>query len=207
MMSAIFCGMILFSVAVALLTGRMEDVSQAAMNEGATAVQLVISILGVMCLWSGLMRVAEKAGLTAKVAKALCPLTRLAFPGLDPHGKAMQAISMNMSANLLGLGNAATPLGIVAMQELSKESPIQGIASNHMVMFVVLNTAALDLLPTTTGLLRMQAGSVAPFDILPAVWVASSASVAVGIILTKFLSKFSPIKKETSDERSRYGKH
>ena len=97
---------------------------------------------------------------------------------------------MNISANLLGLGNAATPLGINAMKELAKLSHQPGVATPHMAMFVVLNTAALDLLPTTTGLLRMQAGSTAPFDILPAVWLASSASVVVGVVVTKLLGSF-----------------
>ncbi len=206
MMSAIFCTMILFSVIVAILTGRMEDISTAAMSEGGMAVELLIGLLGVMCLWSGLMRVAEQSGLTQKLAVLLSPLTRLAFPGLDPKSPAMQAISMNMSANLMGLGNAATPLGIVAMQELAKESPVEGTASNHMVMFVVLNTAALDLLPTTTALLRMQAGSASPFDILPSVWVASSASVIVGVLLAKTLSVLTPMSRVKSGERSGHGK-
>ncbi len=187
MMNYIFFGMILFGIMVALLCGRMEAVSTALLSECGGAVELVLSLTGTMCLWCGLMKVADRAGLTEKISRMLSPLTRLAFPGLDPQGPAMRAISMNISANLLGLGNAATPLGINAMKELAKLSPLQGTATNHMAMFVVLNTAALDLLPTTTGLLRMQAGSAAPFDILPAVWLASSASVVTGVLLAKIL--------------------
>ena len=192
MMNYIFSGMILFGIAVALLCGRMEAVSSALMTECGSAVELVVSLTGSMCLWCGLMKVADHAGLTEKISRLLSPLTRLAFPGLDPQGAAMRAISMNVSANLLGLGNAATPLGISAMKELSKLSPLQGVATNHMAMFVVLNTAALDLLPTTVGLLRLQAGSASPFDILPAVWLASSASVVVGVVLAKLLGLKSP---------------
>lgn len=186
-MNYIFAGMILFGIMVALLCGRMEAVSSALMTECGSAVELVVGLTGSICLWCGLMKVADRAGLTEKISRLLSPLTRIAFPGLDPHGPAMRAISMNISANLLGLGNAATPLGINAMKELAKLSPLQGVATNHMAMFVVLNTAALDLLPTTVGLLRLQAGSSSPFDILPAVWLASSASVVVGVTLAKLL--------------------
>ena len=119
MMNYIFCAMILFGIVVALLCGRMEAVSAALMNDCGAAVEMVITLTGTMCLWCGLMKVAEKAGLTHIISRALSPLTRLAFPGLDPAGPAMGAISMNISANLLGLGNAATPLGINAMQELN----------------------------------------------------------------------------------------
>ena len=187
MMNYIFSGMLLFGIVTALLCGRMEAVSSALMSECGNAVELVLELTGTMCLWCGLMKVAEKAGLTEKISRLLSPLTRLAFPGLAADGAAMRAISMNISANLLGLGNAATPLGITAMKELAKLSPQPGVATHHMAMFVVLNTAALDLLPTTTGLLRMQAGSAAPFDILPAVWLASSASVVIGVVVTKLL--------------------
>ena len=193
MMNFIFAGMILFGIATAALCGRMESVSQALMTECTAAVELALSLTGTMCLWSGLMRVADRAGLTRKLSRLLSPLTKLAFPGLDPHGPAMKAISMNISANLLGLGNAATPLGIAAMKELHALSPLQHTATDHMAMFVVLNTAALDLLPTTTALLRMQAGAAAPFDILPAVWAASSASVVIGVVLAKLLARLAPL--------------
>ena len=200
MMNYIFCAMILFGILVALLCGRMDAVSTALMNDCGGAVEMVITLTGTMCLWCGLMKVAEKAGLTRAISRLLSPLTRLAFPGLDPSGPAMGAISMNISANLLGLGNAATPLGISAMQQLAKLSSTPGVATNHMAMFVVLNTAALDLLPTTVGLLRMQAGSATPFDILPAVWLASSASVVVGVVLAKLLGHF--FKKEKHHAKS-----
>lgn len=196
MMNYIFSAMVLFGILVALLCGRMEAVSTALMNECGGAVEMVVSLTGTMCLWCGLMKVADKAGLTQTISRMLSPLTRLAFPGLEPEGPAMRAISMNISANLLGLGNAATPLGISAMKELAKLSATPGVATNHMAMFVVLNTAALDLLPTTVGLLRMQAGSASPFDILPAVWLASSASVVVGVVLAKLLGMGQNTKKE-----------
>lgn len=192
MMNVIFAGMILFGAAVAALCGRMEAVSQALMSQCGGAVELTLGLTGTLCLWSGLMKVGDRAGLTRTVSRLLSPLTGAAFPGLDPQGPAMKAISMNISANLLGLGNAATPLGIAAMKELEALSPLQDTATDHMAMFVVLNTAALDLLPTTTALLRMQAGAAAPFDILPAVWTASAASVVVGVLLAKALGRLCP---------------
>lgn len=193
MMNWLFGCMILVSVAAAALTGRMGAVSDSIMTECGGAVQLTLGLAGAMCMWSGLMKVADRAGLTAGLSRLLSPLTRLAFPGLDPAGAAMGAITMNLSANLLGLGNAATPLGIAAMQELAKLAPAPGTATDHMAMFVVLNTAALDLLPTTTALLRMQAGAKAPFDILPAVWVASAASVLFGAVTARLLALARPL--------------
>ena len=206
MMNWIFFGMVALSVVFGALSGRMEQVSSAAMTECGGAVQLVLSLVGTMCLWSGLMRVADQAGLTVKISRLLSPLTKIAFRGLGQDSPAMRAISMNMSANLLGLGNAATPLGIAAMKELEKEADYPEAASDHMVMFVVLNTAALDLLPTTTALLRLQAGAAAPFDILPAVWVASVASVIIGVMVAKFLSAaFRPLARRSRTLGGRHG--
>jgi spore maturation protein A len=142
---------------------------------------------GAVCLWSGVMELMSRCGLAEGLSRLFRPLLRHLFPSAARDSEAMNALSANFSANLLGLGNAATPLGITAMKELAKLSPQPGVATHHMAMFVVLNTAALDLLPTTTGLLRMQAGSAAPFDILPAVWLASSASVVIGVVVTKLL--------------------
>lgn len=189
MMNFVFAGMMLLGVVSALVCGRMEEVSTALLGGCGQAVELLLGLTGSMCLWCGLMQVADRAGLTQKLSRLLAPLMGLLFPGLEPTGPAARAITLNLSANLLGLGNAATPLGLRAMGELARLSP-GPVASNHMAMFVVLNTAALDLLPTTTALLRMQAGSAAPFDILPAVWLASAASVVVGAGLARLLAAF-----------------
>ena len=182
MMSYLFFLMIALSVLFGALTGRIEAVSLAAMSECGRAVELVISLMGVMCLWSGLMQVAESSHLTEKLSHAFSPLIRRLFRGLDPDSAAGKAICMNLTANLLGLGNAATPLGITAMKELDELNHRSPTASSHMILFVVLNTASLQLIPTTTATLRLQAGSTEPFAILPAVWVASIASVLAGVI-------------------------
>lgn len=191
MMKWIFSGLILLAVVFGALNGRLSHVTSAALSECGNAVQLTLTLMGAMCLWSGMMKIADKAGLTDRLSRAFRPVLRLLFRGLDPAGPAAKAISMNIAANLLGLGNAATPLGISAMRELQKLSPQTDCATDNMVLFVVLNTASLQLIPTTTAMLRQQANSVAPLDIMPAVWVASLASVASGVLAAKFLGALS----------------
>ena len=188
MMNVIFAGIILFSFVFAALTGRMPQLSEAAMGQAGEAVTLVLSLTGMLCLWSGLMKIAQESGLAELLSRLLSPVTKRLFKGLRPNGEAVNAITMNLIANFLGLGNAATPLGIRAMCEMAKEQRADGAATNDMAMFVVLNTASIHLIPTTTAMLRMQAGSAAPLDILPATWIASVGSVAVGIVMAGLLA-------------------
>lgn len=187
MMSYLIGGMILLSIITGAAGGTMAAVSTAAMNGCGQAVQLVISLAGTICLWSGVMGIADRSGLTDALGRAFRPLNRLLFRELDPDGPAVKAISMNMAANLLGLGNAATPLGIAAMKELEKVNRRPGTASQAMVTFVVLNTASLQLLPTTNAYLRLAAGSKEPMEILPAVWLASMVSIVTGVLMTRLL--------------------
>lgn len=186
MMKWVFSGLIFLSVIFGVLTGHIEQVSNAAISEGSKAVTLVISLLGAICLWDGLMAVAEKSGLTKIIANILSPITKILFKGLDKNSKALKVISMNITANLLGLGNAATPLGIQAMQELEKENKVKGVASNHMITLVVLNTASIQLIPTTIAMLRYNSGASNPMDVLPAILLTSLASVTVGLLMVKF---------------------
>lgn len=188
MMNVIFAGIILFSFVFAALTGRMPQLSEAAMGQAGEAVTLVLSLTGMLCLWSGLMKIAQESGLTELLSRLLSPVTKRLFKGLRPSGEAVNAITMNLIANFLGLGNAATPLGIRAMCEMAKEQRADGAATNDMAMFVVVNTASIQLIPATTAMLRMQAGSAAPLDILPATWIASVGSVAVGIVMAGLLA-------------------
>lgn len=185
MMNWIFCAMVGLSLIFGLLDGRMAEVSSAAVGGASRAVSLSIKLLGAMCLWSGLMEVAQRSHLTEKLSRLMSPLFRLLFRGLSPTSPAARAITMNITANLLGLGNAATPLGIAAMEELEKQNPNPGTASGHMVLFVVLNTASLQLIPTTTAALRLAAGSAAPLEILPAVWFSSLCSVSAALLAAK----------------------
>lgn len=188
MMNAFFCFLMLAGIFFGALTGRTEQLSAALLTEGERAVKLAFSLMGGFCFWGGVMEVAERSGLTKSMAKFFLPITGRIFRGISKKGAAMNAISMNLVANLLGLGNAATPLGVAAMRELQKEEHSGNQATDNMVLFVVMNTASLQLIPTTTAMLRAAAGAKSPFDIISAVWCASLVSVTVGITAAKLLS-------------------
>lgn len=188
-MSFLFCAMILLSVIIGALSGRLPEVSGAAIGSSLKAVELMLKLAGGICMWSGIMRIAEKSGLTKTLSRAFSPVLRLLFPGLGIHSAAAGAITMNMAANLMGLGNAATPLGITAMKELQRTAREKTTATNYMVTFVVLNTASLQLIPATTAMLRMNAGAAHPLDILPSVWISSVVSVVVGVGCALLLKK------------------
>lgn len=197
MMKWVLTILVALSVIFGIMNGQMGDVSNHAISECANAVELMITLAGSMCLWSGLMRVAQKSGLTKVVAKLLSPLTNLVFKGLDKSSYALELICMNITANMLGLGNAATPLGIAAITELNKDIPEEkkGIASNNMVMLVVLNTASIQLIPTTVATLRLKYGSANPLDILPAVWLTSILALCVGLTMAKLCNKLFPVNR------------
>lgn len=182
MIKWIFALMLAISVIFGAATGNIAPVCDAAMNSSVEAVELFLYLLGGMCMWGGLMRVAEKAGLTELLSKLFQPLLRPVFRGLDFNGKAFQAICMNITANLLGLGNAATPLGLEAMRRLEEEERPGDITSRNMIMFVVLNTASITLIPTTAASLRIRHGSAAPMEILPCVLITSACALAAGLI-------------------------
>lgn len=189
MMNYLIGGMILLAIVAGGVGGNMAAVSTAAMSGCGQAVQLVISLTGTICLWSGVMRIADKSGLTNLLSRAFSPLNRILFRELEPEGAAMKAINMNMAANLLGLGNAATPLGLAAMKELDRINRRPDTASQAMVTFVVLNTASLQLIPTTNAYLRLAAGSREPMEILPAVWLASAISISMGVLMVWVLGR------------------
>ena len=187
-------GFFLVSVSIAvvygIISGNIREVSSAALGGASKAVALSIELLGTLCFWSGLMRAAENAGITKALCKILSPVLNLIFPKLKGKNGVMEPISMNIAANLLGVGNAATPLGIAAMKKLRELSSDSDSATSEMVTFVVMNTASLQILPTTVAALRMEAGAERPFDILVPVWFVSSCSLFIGIVLAKlFYSK------------------
>lgn len=165
------------------LNGRMQEVTDAVYSGGNQAISVCITLAAVMAVWGGMMKIAEKAGLTSIIGKFLSPFLRVIFPGLDRKGAAARAISMNMAANMLGLGNAATPLGIEAMHRLQDNNPLKKTASNHMVTFVVLNTASIQIIPTTIAGLRSKYGAASPMDVMPAIWIASIATLIVGLAI------------------------
>ena len=190
MLNWLWAGIMAISLIAGAINGRLSDVTNALLAGGGEAIKLSLTLGGAMGLWGGMMKIAEKGGLTSLLSRVFSPLMRLLFPGLNPKGTACQAILMNMAANFLGLGNAATPFGLKAMAELEKENPFPGTASNHMVVFVVLNTASIQLIPTTVATLRLQYGSPSPMYILPAVWLASFVTAVLSILTAKLYGLF-----------------
>lgn len=188
-MNKIWGGMIVISLVVSLFTGRVEQTAAAAVTGAGQAIESCISLLGIMCLFTGLSKIGEKAGLMTMFAKLLRPVTRLLFPRLNAESPAMGAMVMNIVANLLGLGNAATPFGIRAVKELDKLNKNKGIATNEMCMFVVLNTASIQLIPTTLISMRQMWGSANSGQVIVPVWIVSILALICGITVTKILEK------------------
>lgn len=186
-MTVIWTGMIVVSILCALATGRGPEVAAAAVEGTSAAVQLALSIAGMLCLWTGVMEVMRQSGLADRLSRLLAPILCRLFPQAAKDRDTMDSISANVSANLLGLGSAATPLGLEAARRLSRRS--RGVASDDLCMLVVCNTASIQLIPTTVASVRAAEGCAAPFDILPAVWLASALSVGVGILACKIFSK------------------
>ena len=178
-MSRIWGGMVLLSLLFGAATGRMDAVSEAALSGAQSAVELSLSMAGVLCLWSGVMEIMNVCGLSGSLARAFRPLLRRLLPEASQDSETLAAVSANVSANLLGLGNAAKPLGIRAARRMARGCG--GVASDELCRLVVLNTASIQLLPATIASVRAAAGCRTPFDILPAVWFSSVLSVAAGL--------------------------
>ena len=193
MMNYVLPVMFVLSFVCAAVTGRMSELSSAVVDGATGAAELLLRLLSMLCLWGGIMEIAEKSGITALFSKLTAPLMKLIFPALKKEKYALEAISMNVSANILGIGNAATPLGIEAMKRLQQINPDLSRASDEMVVFVVMNTAAMRLIPTTVALLRQQYGSEEPMSVL------------LPTLLTTFLSMFfAVIAAETGCKISEY---
>ena len=186
-MTILWTGMVVLSILCGLATGQSAQVAAAAVEGTQAAVELCLSIAGMLCLWTGVMEVMRRSGLAEKLSRLLRPMLRLLFPQVARDRETMDSIAANVSANLLGLGNAATPLGLEAARRMSRGSP--GVASDALCMLVVCNTASIQLIPTTVATVRAGAGSAAPFDILPAVWLASGLSVGVGVLACKICAR------------------
>lgn len=188
-MKAILVIIPVISFIYAALGGRMGEVSESIFAKSAEAVELVISICGVMCFWCGLMKVAEKAGLLEKLSRVLSVPIKLLFGGVKRGGKAVGLIAMNLAANILGLGNASTPLGIAAMKAIAEEEGAGESACDDMIMLAVLNTASLQIIPATAAALRSANGAEKPMDILPCVWIVTAYSVFIAVFSAKMLAR------------------
>ena len=187
MMNYVWTALIALSFFAALAKGNITELSAALVNGGAGAVELTLKLMGVIAFWSGMMNIAESSGLTKLLCRALLPVLKIIFPKLDKNSPATSAISMNITANLLGLGSAATPLGLEAMARL-KESSSQGdTATNDMIKFVVINSAAIHLIPTTVAMMRSEAGSTSPMDIMLPALLTSVAALTTAVTLAKII--------------------
>ncbi len=179
-MSWIFTGMLGISLFVSLLVGRGSALA-AAVPQGAQAgVTLAVSLAGSICLWSGMGKLMDKAGFTGFLAKLLRPVLCKVFPSTRTDKALAQSLSSNICANFLGLGNAATPMGIQAAQRLAHNTG--GVANNELCRLIVLNTASIQLIPANVAAVRVSLGCNTPFDILPAVWLTSICSAGVGLL-------------------------
>jgi spore maturation protein SpmA len=188
--NVIWLVLILSSIFVGLFAGRMEEVTQGSFAAAKKAVELAIGLIGAMALWLGLVRIAEEAGLMTVIARGLKPVMGRLFPDVPSEHPAMSAMVMNMSANMMGLGNAATPLGIKAMQELNRLNPVKGVATDAMCLFLAINTSSVTILPLGVIAVRASAGATDPAGILLPSILATSFSTLVALVSAIGLRRF-----------------
>ena len=189
MLNAFFVVLVLVSVLVAASTGHMEAVSSSSLEAAKTSVELALGLVGAMSLFMGLMRVAQDGGLLRLIASAAAPVMRRLFPEVPEKHPAMSAMILSIASNMLGLGNAATPFGIRAMQELDRLNPVKGTATNAMVLFLAINTAGLAIIPTSVLALRAATGSKDPAGIVFTTWFGSVCATIVAILSARLLAK------------------
>lgn len=190
MLGKIFAVLVLSAFACASVSGNMAEVCRAALDGAGEAVNLSLSLLGMMCLWSGLIRTLDRAGYTRALTSLLKPLLLCIYTKKARQSAALNDIAADYSANFLGLGNAALPIGIRAMESLKKCGlPSPDTANDDMVMFAVAATVPFQLIPTSLGALRTAHGSASPFEILVPVWICMTATVLFAIVVCKLLAK------------------
>lgn len=194
MLNQIWPIFIIISFSYAIFSGNLESLNSAIFESTNDAISLSINLLGTICLWNGIMQVANKTKLIDKLTNFLKPMIQLLFPELKKNKQIQKEISMNMIANILGLGNAATPLGLKAMKSMQKENPQKDTLTNSMMMFIVLNTASIQIIPTTVIAIRNSLESENPTSIVFPVWIATICAAVAGITATKLLIRFG--KKE-----------
>lgn len=178
---------IIISIIYAIFSGNIEALNKSVFSSTESAVKLTLTLLGMTCLWSGIMEVASKTRIIEYLSKFLKPIIGKLFSGLDE--KSSNNIIMNIIANMLGLGNAATPLGLKAMKELQKENGEKETLSDNMMMLIVLNTASLQIIPTTIIAIRSSLGSENPTNIIVPVWISTVCAAIVGVLITKIVIK------------------
>lgn len=188
MLGKCFFALCSISLICAAFTGRIAEVSCAVLDGAQKSVTLVISLAGIMCLWSGALEVFTTAGLIGKLSRVMSPVLRIAFPHAWKSGCAKEEITAAVSANILGVGNAATPFALSAMEKMQSENPHPRRATDDMVTLSVLATSSVDLLPTTLIALRRSAGSAAPYTVIIPVWITSAVCAVFAVALCRFIA-------------------
>ena len=189
LLSYVWIIMVILSIFCSILTGRTAQTGSAALIGAQNGVTLALSLCGSLCLWSGFAKLTEKSGLARRFSALLRPLLSRLFPEASRDPSALQDLCGNLTANFLGLGNAATPMGISAVRRMHALSG-KPDASDEMCRLIVLNTASIQLIPSTVGAVRASLGSARPFDILPAVWLSSACSVTAGLLAARLFSRW-----------------
>ena len=190
MINKIWCFFILIAIIFGFFNGSYEDVNNSIFSSITSTLELVITLFGSMCFWSGIMNIVKNTDLINKIKMILNPLIHFLFPDLKKESESYKNISINMASNLIGLGNAATPVGLKAMEELQKENTNKSKLSNNMMLFMLVNTASIQLIPTTIISIRMGLGSKNPSGIIVGVWFASIISFLFIVIVSKIYFKF-----------------
>lgn len=190
MINIIWFFLVVFGVIFGLATGSGELISKSIMGSTEASVKLIIALMGMMCLWCGIMKIAQKSGITDKLGIVLRPILKILFKDAQKSQEATGSILLNLTSNMLGLSNAATPFGIKAMEELQKINPRKDTASNDMALFLVLNAACIQLIPTSIISMRAACGSANPgIVIIPAI-IATGIAAFMGVIYCKILQRF-----------------
>lgn len=189
MLNKIWPFFIIVAFAFAIYTGNISNVNTAIFSSAEQTVSLCITLLGTMCLWNGIMNIAVKTSLISKLTKFMKPFINFLFPDFKTDEKISEQVSMNIIANILGLGNASTPLGLKAISSMQEKNTNKKTLTNSMAMFILVNTASLQIIPTTVIAIRSSLGSAEPSKIILAVWVATIAAFVTAIFFGKILSK------------------
>lgn len=205
MLNIIWPAFILISFLYGILRGNVEAVNQSIFESSASAVKLSITFFGTICLWNGIMKIAQETSFVSKLTKLLKPIINFLFPDIKENEQAKEEISMNIIANILGLGNAATPLGLKAMKTLQKENSKKDTITNSMAMFIVINTASLQLIPTTVIAIRASLNSSNPTQIILPVWGSTIAAAIAAIVATKIFIAIDKRKNRTIEMKKKKG--
>jgi len=189
MLNYIWLGMIILAVIIGGINGKIENVTKSAIDAAAASVTIAIGLIGVMALWLGIVKIAEDSGLMLLLSKAVAPILKRLFSDVPPGHPAMASMTMNIAANMLGLSNAATPLGLKAMEDLEKLNPRPGVATNAMCTFLTINTAGLQLIPATMISIMASSGSREPAAIIGTTLAASFTALVIGVTVVKILER------------------